>query len=210
MLKVANPGLSRRFQLENAFDFPDYSDEDLVKILLMKTKKMGIKISTRTAKAAVRMLARARAKPNFGNAGAVDNLLSEAISRMQKRPVGEDPGLTLDDFGVGQLGPDEDALEAIFDDLVGCHELRDRLAELVSTIRMVQSQGGDVSGLYVGVLLWAVGALLLTGRSRGGILQFSRQGTLRMALSWITGDRKDDGRTVYGESLQGFGCSPYG
>ena len=32
MLKNVNPGLSRRFQLENAFNFPDFSDEDLVKV----------------------------------------------------------------------------------------------------------------------------------------------------------------------------------
>ena len=63
MLKDVNPGLSRRFQLDNAFVFPDFSDQDLIKILIDKGKQQDLKISVRVAKRAVRKLARARAKP---------------------------------------------------------------------------------------------------------------------------------------------------
>jgi hypothetical protein len=39
MLKNSNPGLERRFALHDAFDFADYTDEELLKILVLKMKK---------------------------------------------------------------------------------------------------------------------------------------------------------------------------
>jgi Cdc6-like AAA superfamily ATPase len=39
MLKNSNPGLERRFALHDAFNFDDYTDEELLKILDLKMKK---------------------------------------------------------------------------------------------------------------------------------------------------------------------------
>ena len=78
MMAAANPGLSRRFQLENAYNFSDYDDSALVRILRAQCKKDGLVVNLETASYAISMLARARAQPNFGNAGAVNNLLSAA------------------------------------------------------------------------------------------------------------------------------------
>jgi hypothetical protein len=51
--------------------------------MMASARKRGVQLSLGVAKRAVRTLERARARPNFGNAGAVDNLLSKAITRMQ-------------------------------------------------------------------------------------------------------------------------------
>lgn len=65
-LRDGNPGLQRRFQMENAFIFDDFSDEDLLQILLAKATKQGWDVSFDDARAAVRALAKERVKPNFG------------------------------------------------------------------------------------------------------------------------------------------------
>jgi SpoVK/Ycf46/Vps4 family AAA+-type ATPase len=76
LMAAANPGLSWRFQLENAFEFSDYNDGSLVRILRTKAIKDGLEVDLSTALFAVEQLAQARAMPNFGNTGAVNNLLS--------------------------------------------------------------------------------------------------------------------------------------
>ena len=53
-LRKANPGLARRFDLENAFVFDDYDDQALLKILLQNVRKRSLKVSLSDAKAAVR------------------------------------------------------------------------------------------------------------------------------------------------------------
>jgi hypothetical protein len=39
MLKSNNPGLERRFALQDAFEFADYSNEELLSILHLKLRK---------------------------------------------------------------------------------------------------------------------------------------------------------------------------
>jgi Cdc6-like AAA superfamily ATPase len=85
MFKNCNPGLARRFQMENAFVFPDYNDIELLNILQHKAKAAGLRMDFDVAKRAVRSLSGARAKPHFGNAGAVENLLSGAKLQLQAR-----------------------------------------------------------------------------------------------------------------------------
>lgn len=85
MLRNANSGLARRFNLDDALFFEDYDDEALFRILGAKAKAAGLKLSLQTQRAAVKILARQRNLPNFGNAGAIDNLLGNARVRMQKR-----------------------------------------------------------------------------------------------------------------------------
>ena len=85
MFKNCNPGLARRFQMENAFVFPDYNDIELLNILQHKAKAAGLRMDFDVAKRAVRSLSGARAKPHFGNAGAVENMLSGAKLKLQAR-----------------------------------------------------------------------------------------------------------------------------
>jgi SpoVK/Ycf46/Vps4 family AAA+-type ATPase len=85
LLRDANPGLSRRFRSEDAFRFVDYTNSQLVDILREKVRAAGLSITLPTAEGAIAIVSRERAKPNFGNAGAVENLLSRAKERMQSR-----------------------------------------------------------------------------------------------------------------------------
>lgn len=143
MLKVANPGLARRFQLDNAFNFADYNDAQLLRILLAKVKGQGLAISTTVARRAIRSLAKVRAKPNFGNAGAVATMLSEAVQRMQRRPQqGTTMELSLADFGLSERdGPDKESLDQLFSDLLGCENVEHKMNELLATVEFARQQG---------------------------------------------------------------------
>ncbi|GKZ94891.1 hypothetical protein AnigIFM59636_008622 [Aspergillus niger] len=85
MFQTVNEGLSRRFPMSAAFDFEDFTDDDLQEILNLKLKQLGFS-ATAEAKSVVRQcLSRAQNRPNFGNAGEVDILLDKAKLRHQQR-----------------------------------------------------------------------------------------------------------------------------
>eukprot|EP01041_Mallomonas_annulata_P005723 gene5723-11565_t len=148
MLRGCNPGMSRRFQLEYAFEFHDYDDAALIRILKARCDKDKIHISIPTAVFAVKQLARARAQPNFGNAGAVNNLLSHAKLRMQSRMKNQNnlqstqrkDELLPDDFtrDGDDISSDESDL---FEGLVGCDGVIEKLREYKNTIALAQEQG---------------------------------------------------------------------
>ena len=57
-LRNANPGMSRRFQLEEAFLFEDYDDEALLKTLLAKVQSRDRTCSFDAAKTVIRKMPR--------------------------------------------------------------------------------------------------------------------------------------------------------
>lgn len=85
MLREQNAGLARRFNPSNALYFDDYDNTSLVTILQDCCKQEGIQISFSTCMVAIEVLAEQRELGNFGNAGAVKNLLSAAKLRMTSR-----------------------------------------------------------------------------------------------------------------------------
>eukprot|EP00798_Chlamydomonas_sp_ICE-L_P020756 gene20756-27576_t len=148
MMKHTNPGLARRFQLEHAFVFPDFSDAALIRILMAKARTEGLKLNLDVAKQAVASLAGARAKPNFGNAGTLDNLLSQAKLALMSRPAGSDQQpLTLADFGIAPERVDNTALDSLFDDLLGCEEVKEHLEKLRSMVEFCQERGEELAGV---------------------------------------------------------------
>ena len=149
MMSHVNPGLSRRFQIDEAFDFPDFNDEALVRIIMASAQNRGVKLSLKVAKRAVRTLAKSRAKPHFGNAGAVDNLLSKGIVLMQGREQRDDV-LMENDFEYSGDGLDTATLESLFDDLIGCESVKEQMAELTSTVTFSQAQGKSAVSCGVG------------------------------------------------------------
>ena len=134
-IRRGNPGLARRFQLENAFEFEDYDDQALLRILLRNVARRGKQVTFDTARQVVaRDLAKARMRPNFGNAGAVDNSVSSAVVRAEARlealPAAEratDSSLLLEDFVVEKPHMADPSL--VFDGLIGCENIKTRLAE---------------------------------------------------------------------------------
>lgn len=157
MFAACNPGFSRRFQMENAFEFEDYDDDALLRILMSSCKSAELGISLETAAQAIEQLAKAKAQPNFGNAGAVNNLLSKAKLRMQERQArlarssssssrkrksrgGDGDTLLPEDFGVCEMSAEAGDL---FSGLVGCEKVLSKLQEYKDLITLCQSNGED-------------------------------------------------------------------
>ncbi|KAJ5150850.1 uncharacterized protein N7482_010102 [Penicillium canariense] len=85
MFQNVNPGLSRRFPMDQAFVFEDFTKQELDLILDLKLKEQGYGVTDRARRVVSEMLERARNCPNFGNAGEIDILLNTAKMHHQKR-----------------------------------------------------------------------------------------------------------------------------
>jgi AAA+ superfamily predicted ATPase len=156
MFKNTNPGFSRRFQLENAFEFNDYDDEALMRILKKTVENHDLQITIETAAFAVKQLARARAKPHFGNAGAVNNLLSDAKLKMQKRiKEAKTKGLNKintdllekDDFKAKDYQEEPLKPKDLLKELVGCSEIRKKLELLCKKVDYNKAKGKDIKSV---------------------------------------------------------------
>jgi len=145
MMRGSNPGLQRRFQLENAFQFEDYSNDELLEILKLKMKKAGVTADIEALMAAVDKLAVQRdTKPPFGNGGAVANLLSEALQRKAGRGAGTHPELIASDFAPPDEEAANDTNEAVlFKGLIGCDEIIEKLKEYKQTFVRAKEKGQD-------------------------------------------------------------------
>lgn len=80
-----NPGFQRRFPLEDAFVFDNYDDKTLGQILDIMLDQNDIAATDDAKAVAMEVLRRERDRPNFGNGGAVRNLLSRAQVTYSKR-----------------------------------------------------------------------------------------------------------------------------
>eukprot|EP00981_Chlorochromonas_danica_P011845 scaffold4308_cov162-Ochromonas_danica.AAC.4 len=142
MLAKCNPGLSRRFQLENAFHFEDYDDRALLSILRKAVEKSGLRLDMETAIFAVEQLAKSRARPNFGNAGAVNNLLSMAKQRMLQRRINNGQ-LVKEDFVPAGYSDEAMDVDGLLDRLVGCQNIRSQLQEYRIIYETCRKRGKD-------------------------------------------------------------------
>ncbi|PYH64019.1 P-loop containing nucleoside triphosphate hydrolase protein [Aspergillus vadensis CBS 113365] len=132
MFQNVNPGLSRRFPLDQALEFQDFTKEELDQILTMKLKEQGFNVTERGRRVALEMLERARNRPNFGNAGEVDILLNSAKMRHQRRiscmrHVAGPLHSTLDaedfDEDFDRRERDDKNVARLFEGVVGCDEI---------------------------------------------------------------------------------------
>jgi DNA polymerase III delta prime subunit len=86
MFRNSNPGLQRRFPIEDAVHFENYNVDQLCRILDLKIAEDGNTKATEHAKRVAReVLSRASERPKFGNAGEVENLLARARLRHAER-----------------------------------------------------------------------------------------------------------------------------
>ena len=155
MIRNANPGLQRRFQVGDAFKFEDYSDEDLMFILRARAEKEQVILSFETAKAAIRILSDERKCPNFGNAGAVNTLLSRAVQNMEARleAVSSEEraqiGLAEHDFLTAeQIESRSLNLDSLFQDIVGCESIKQQVKRFTETIAFSKKQGQEYLCVY--------------------------------------------------------------
>lgn len=152
MLENSNPGLARRFQLSYAFHFEDFDDQELRQILELKLKKQGLDATEEAKNVAIEILSRARDKPNFGNAGEVENIISHAKAQEQKRRSAENP--TSRSAEVVFLPQDFDQkfdrakdaalnCQKLFADVVGCEGLITKLEGYQRIAANMRAQGMD-------------------------------------------------------------------
>eukprot|EP00919_Chromeraceae_sp_WS-2016_P034909 GHVR01082672.1.p1 GENE.GHVR01082672.1~~GHVR01082672.1.p1 ORF type:complete len:2320 (+),score=323.74 GHVR01082672.1:1195-8154(+) len=165
-----NPGLKRRMNGDNPFVFEDYTDMQLSKILSLRLKELKISIDPKARIAALFVLARQRNLPNFGNAGALNNLLSTAQQLRQKR-INEakqngsttTAGFIESDFVDPALDSDLKGLtaakmkEKLFGDLVGCESIKKLLDSIFSTLWLAKKTGDDSKRLAVPTCFLFVG-----------------------------------------------------
>ncbi|KAJ8132326.1 hypothetical protein O1611_g1297 [Lasiodiplodia mahajangana] len=152
MMNYSNPGLARRFRLSDAFHFDDFNDEDLMRILDLKLKKQGLQATDEAKQAAINVLARERDRPHFGNAGAVENIISRAKELEQKRTSATgtanfNPDITFlpQDFNEDyeKANSVELSCRDLFSDIVGCEKLIDQLEKYQRIAKNMKLHGKD-------------------------------------------------------------------
>ncbi|KAH8649281.1 P-loop containing nucleoside triphosphate hydrolase protein [Xylariales sp. PMI_506] len=85
MLLNSNPGLQRRFPLEDSLRFDGYTEEQLCDMLFQTLTADGIPVSEQGRKTAREVLSKMRVRPGFGNGGDVMNLAGRAKLRQRER-----------------------------------------------------------------------------------------------------------------------------
>lgn len=136
MFQETNPGLARRFDFDNAFIFEHYSESELQQILDLKLMKQGLHATPMAKKVVGEVLGRARVRPNFGNGGEVENVISQAKLRYQTRISKLSPSQRPDevlflpeDFDPEFARGDTATLNCrkLFEDMIGCEEIVQKL-----------------------------------------------------------------------------------
>jgi hypothetical protein len=82
---AANSGFSSRFNLEEAVEFEDLSDEDLKKVLLSLIRKENLRAELSTVNLAVSLISQRRRLDGFSNAAECGLILNRAKVKLAGR-----------------------------------------------------------------------------------------------------------------------------
>jgi hypothetical protein len=123
-----------------------------MQVLELKLKDQDLEATDPAKLVAMEVLSRAKNRPNFGNAGEVENMLSQAKTRYQTRqlalPATErsiDSPFEPQDFDP-EFNRNEHAasnLTKLFEDVVGCEEIVAKLGKFQQISRTMKSRGMD-------------------------------------------------------------------
>ncbi|EKM60602.1 uncharacterized protein PHACADRAFT_203774 [Phanerochaete carnosa HHB-10118-sp] len=152
MFQNVNPGLSRRFAIEDAFRFADFANSELLEILNLKLKDQDLDATPEAKAVAIDMLSRARDRPNFGNGGEIENILGKAKnnyqSRQSKLPASHRPLEVI--FEPLDFDPNfnraeraDKNLKKLFEDMVGCEKIVEKLQEYQNIARVTKQRGWE-------------------------------------------------------------------
>ncbi|KAI8961705.1 P-loop containing nucleoside triphosphate hydrolase protein [Daldinia sp. FL1419] len=150
MFQKVNPGLTRRFPMSSGFNFQDYDDGELRRILDLKLKQQGFRAGEPAKRVVGEVLRRARNRPNFGNAGEVDIILDRAKDNQQKRlsisprekssdvliPEDIDP-----DFNRGEQAATN--IRLLFKDVIGCEAIVEQLEGYQQVVKNMKAMDMD-------------------------------------------------------------------
>lgn len=121
----------------------------------MKLKAQDLGATAQAKTVAIEVLSRSRNRPNFGNAGEVENLLGQAKARYQTRqallPIDERNFDVV--FDSQDFDPDYDRgahastnLQKLFEDVVGCEDIVRRLGEYQQVAAALKARNIDARG----------------------------------------------------------------
>ena len=154
MLRNQNPGLRRRFNPDNQFVFEDFSDQQLLMIMKSAIANEGLQVDLTTLVEAVSEISKKRAMPHFGNAGAVNSMISSAKIRLASRvfnaketgtPVTHPNNLIREDL----LGEDADRPEdpfSILEDLNNTKSIIEHASVLSGCSGLEERRGTETIG----------------------------------------------------------------
>ena len=149
MFRNTNPGLPRRFAMGDAFEFEDFDDTQLRQILDLKLKKQGLEATEEAKNVAISKLARVRQRPNFGNAGEVENMIGHAKDSWMRRvsSTGQSTDMI---FQPRDFDEDHDRAEKagvncrdLFKDVLGSEEVVNKLEDYVRSATTMKTKGID-------------------------------------------------------------------
>lgn len=138
--------------MEDAFNFADFSTDELKQILDMKLKGQNLGATPEAKAVALDILQRKRVRPNFGNAGEVDNILAKAKTNYQKRQSCLPPSSRAHDvtFEPEDFDPEyarhnqaTSNLAELFKDMVGAGAIIQKLCNLQETAERMRTRGID-------------------------------------------------------------------
>ncbi|KAG6968336.1 hypothetical protein JG687_00003807 [Phytophthora cactorum] len=148
MLRTHNPGLMRRFPPQYAFHFDDYTEHELLGILEWNCSKRSVTCPYEVAEALLKQLALQKTQPNFGNAGAVEQLLKHAMGKAISRPmVNGMTVLALEDVGVdvsGEKSKEQKDPVKLLDKLYRMDEIKEQLIQLRNQMIVADREGSGL------------------------------------------------------------------
>ena len=155
MFQNVNPGLTRRFQLSDAFRFEDFCNSELEEILQLKLKSQDLCATPEAVSTAIDVLSRLRNGLNFGNGGDVENLISKAKTNYQARqatlPISQrsiDFVFKPQDFDLDydRASGAETNLELLFEGVIGCEDIIAKLGGFLKVAKGMRAQDLDPRG----------------------------------------------------------------
>lgn len=155
MFQNVDPGLTRRFQLSDAFRFEDFSDAELREILQLKLKIQDLGATKQAINTAIDVLSRLRNGLNFGNGGDVENLVSKAKAKYQARQSALAAEQRSIDFIFEPQDFDPDYNRALgaeindqelFTGVIGCHDIIEKLDGYLKVAKGMRAQDLDPRG----------------------------------------------------------------
>lgn len=127
-----------------------------MKILNLKLKSQDLEATDEGKAVAIEVLSRGRNRPNFGNAGEVENQLGLAKGRHQLRQSAKKHSERPSDvvFEPQDFDPDYDRgahastnLGKLFEDVVGCEDIIAKLGGYQQIAQGMKSKGLDARGM---------------------------------------------------------------
>lgn len=145
MLRNQNPGLARRFSADYPFMFEDYSQKELLQILKLVCKKENIILTSKVQQKVIEMLEKQKTQANFGNAGAINNLIRAAIAKAATRPTRPDGKMLLEVSDIDSDADKEDDPNADpfapLDKLYRMETIKDELIQIKNTFQVAKDEG---------------------------------------------------------------------